>query len=327
MRRMLEGAWSRVGFEEPAFVDRLLMVGTLSGVVGAVLCLAALSGLTVGGFAVAGAAAVMLLTVPRLHYGWRLALALSTTLLVAVVSPRVSLVPFFFSVPLGLVLALEPLSAWRRLLAFVGPSVGAAWCLLVAQGLGAKHLGALAGLSWVALGSAGLFIALGSALAWVTIAADAVEPQLVVPRVRQAWQRLRRALQRVGDDAARARLDELSREGAQRWISARAEHAALLAGVDVTLEEETRSAVRALEDRLETTDDGELQTHLAQLLRVHRDTLEQLDSQRRRLERAEARVAAEAGWLETAAFSIELAPRNAVGLGDLAQRLVTLATR
>jgi hypothetical protein len=150
---------------------------------------------------------------------------------------------------------------------------------------------------------------------------------LVAPRVRQAWQRLRRALQRVGDDAARARLDELSREGAQRWISARAEHAALLAGVDVTLEEETRSAVRALEERLETTDDGELQTHLAQLLRVHRDTLEQLDSQRRRLERAEARVAAEAGWLETAAFSIELAPRNAVGLGDLAQRLVTLATR
>jgi hypothetical protein len=41
----------------------------------------------------------------------------------------------------------------------------------------------------------------------------------------------------------------------------------------------------------------------------------------RKAERAEAWVAAEAGWLETAAFSVELAPRSAAAQGELVSRL------
>jgi hypothetical protein len=136
---------------------------------------------------------------------------------------------------------------------------------------------------------------------------------------------VRTALARVHDAGVRRQLETLARAGATRWVQAERERSELNAGLDMTLEAETRAAVTALEERLLETGDAELKEHLVQLLRVHRDTLEQLDGVRRKVERAEARVAAEAGWLETAAFSIELAPRSTAGLGELAGRLQSLA--
>lgn len=328
MRALLEETWSRLGFEDPAFVDRLLTRGTLAGAVGGVLGVVwelLASSQAHGAVAVAWACAALILALPRQSMAGLVALVVSMGLLVTVMSPSSSSLMYYFSLPLGLVLALEPLSPARRLAAFIGPTVGASWALFVARWLGARHLGSAATATLVPQVVAGLFVAAGAASAWLTLAADTMEPKLNSPKVLHAWQRVRGALQRVGDVGSRHQLEALTRAGAERWVKAEQEWATARASIDNELEEETRAAVLALEERLERTADAELKEHLTQLLRVHRDTLEQLEGLRRKVDRAEARVAAEAGWLETAAFSIELAPRSTVGLGDLVGRLSSLS--
>ena len=332
MRTLLseaEQTWQRVGFEDPPAVERLLVrgaiAGALAGAVG-VLVSGAMRTPQPGPLAVSFAAALLLLVLPRQTFSLLFALTGVAVLLPVFVPWTPATLPYLFTVPLGLALALEPLSAPRRLVALIGPSLGGAWCLQLVQWFSSRHLGGAAALSWVALLSAGLFLSAGAALAWVTFAADAVEPQLAAqPKVRIAWLRLRAALRRLPKGEARAQLEGLARQGAGRCVKARAEREEVASSLDETHEAESRDAVRALEERLGQTADAELKSHLGQLLRVHQDTLEQVDGLRRKVERLDARAAAEAGWLETAAFSVELAPRGEAGLRDLASRLSTLA--
>ncbi|MDP2273847.1 MAG: hypothetical protein Q8K32_24110 [Archangium sp.] len=330
----LEETWQRLGFENAAEVEKRLLHGTAVGVLGG-LAGAWLGGLLrpydpgapVVSLAVSFAAGLLMLVLPRLTPGYRLAL-LGTTGLTTLFLPWAngSALPFFFTVPLGLVLALEPATWWRKLLAFAGPSLGAGWCVLVAYWLSARHLGLGTMPAWLALAGAGLFITAGAVLASVTFAVDTVEPKLVdQPRVRLAWLRLRAALDRLPKGEPRRQLEKLAREGATRCVLARAEHDDAASSLDGAAEQDARAAVFALKEKLEVTTDAELKTHLSQLLRVHQDTLEQFDGLRRKFERLEARTAAEAGWLETAAFSIELAPKSELGVRELAARLHSLS--
>ena len=326
----LEETWQRVGFEDAAAVERLLTRGALAGAIaglGAVL----VGGLThtphTASYSVSFSAALLLLVLPRQSFGLLLALTGAVVLLPVFLPWTSSTLPFFFTVPLGLAMALEPLTPVRRLVAAVGPSLGGAWCLLVERWLSARHLGGASALGWVALLAAGLFLSAGAALAFLSFAVDAVEPKLASqPKVRLAWLRLRAALRRLPRGEPRAKLEALALDGAARCVSARAQRDEVARSLDEDLEHDARDAVSALTQRLTETADAELKSHLAQLLRVHQDTLEQLEGLRRKVERFEARAAAEAGWLETAAFSVELAPKSELGLRELASRLDSLAT-
>lgn len=321
----LEETWQRVGFDDPAQVERLLVRGALAG------GLAGGLGALVGGshpatWAVTFAAALLLLVLPRQGLGLLLALAGAMVLLPVFVGWSPANLPYFFTVPLGLALAFEPLSPVRRAVALVGPSLGGAWCLQVTHWLSARHLGGAVALSWLAVLGAGLFLSAGAALAYFTFAVDAVEPKLTAqPKVRLAWLRLRTALRRLPKGEPRTRLEALAREGAERCVSARAQRDEVAACLDEAQEQEARDAVLALQQRLGETADDELRAHLAQLLRVHQDTLEQLGGLRRKVERLDARAAAEAGWLETAAFTVELAPKGEPALREVASRLHSLS--
>lgn len=327
----LEQAWERVGFEDPAAVERLLVRGALGGALagGLVMLVGGLSRTaSTAGYTLALAAGLLLLLLPGQGLGARLAVLAASALLPVFVPSTPATLAYFFTVPLGLMLASAPLSLARRLAVCAGPSLGAAWCLLLERWLSGRHLGPGAALGWLALLGAGVFLAAGAALAWVSLAADAVEPKLASqPRVLHAWQRVRAALGRLPRGGPRAELEALAHEGAARWLEVKAERDLLASSLDEHTEQEAREAVTALVERIGETTDTELASHLGQLLRVHRDTLEQLDGLRRKVERLEARTAAEAGWLETAAFSVELAPRNEPGTRELASRLRSLAPR
>ena len=324
--------WQRLGFEDPAAVERLLVRGALAGalcVVGCGLLVGWTAGwqrtqnLAVG--AVTCAAAALLLALPRQTLGKRLLLAGAPWLLLVFVPFTPAMLPYFFTVPLGLALALEQRAPLRRLVALVGPSLGGAWCLLITQWLSARHLGGAVALSWVALLGAGLFVSAGAALSWVSFAVDAVVPKLAAhPRAQLAWLRLRAALRKLPQGTSRQQLEALAYEGAERLVNARAQRDQVAAALEHAGEQDARDAVDALEERLKQTADAELGSHLAQLLRVHRDTLEQLDELHRRVERLDARAAAEAGWLETAAFSVELAPKGELAVSELTSRLRSL---
>lgn len=331
--RALEETWQRLGFENAAEVEKRLVHGTAVGVLGG------LTGAWLGGLvrpqdqgllsislAITLAAWLLMLVLPRLTLGYRLTLLGTTGLLSLFLPGNTPVLPLFFTVPLGLVLALEPATWGRKLLAFAGPTVGAGWCGLVAYGLSARHLRLGSLPTWLPIAFAGLFITAGAVLASVTFAVDTIEPKLLgQPKVRLAWLRVRAALDRLPQGESRRQLETLAREGAARCVSARAEHDEMASSLDGAAEQDARAAVFALKEKLEETTDEELKTHLSQLLRVHQDTLEQFDGLRRRFERLEARTAAEAGWLETAAFSLELAPRSELGVRDLAARLAALS--
>lgn len=328
-RSALEQTWERVGFEDPAAVERLLVRGAIGGALAAALALL-VGGLgrtaSTSGYTLALTASILLVLLPKQGLGVRLSVLAASCLLPVFVPTTPSTFPFLFTVPLGLMLANEPLSHARRLVLAVGPTLGAAWCLLLERWLSARHLGPGVALGWLALGGAGLFVSVGAALAWLSFAADAVEPKLASqPKVLHAWQRVRTALGRLPTGAPRTELEALAREGVARWLAVKAERDQLAESLDEQAEQEAREAVTALSERISETTDAELSAHLGQLRRVHKDTLEQLDGLRRRVERLEARTAAEAGWLETAAFSLELAPRGEAGTRELASRLRSLS--
>lgn len=327
----LEETWQRVGFEDPAEVERMLVRGTFAGALvgaGAMLCSGATRTAHLAGYTLAMIAAVLLVVLPRPRLRFRLGvLACSAWLPVFLPWTPTTLV-YFFTVPLGVMLALEPLSFARRAALVLGPSVGAAWCLVLERWLSARHLGPGIALGWFPLMACGLFVSVGAALAWVSFAADAMEPRLMVqPKVLHAWQRVRAALRRMPVGTPRTELEAIALEGAARWLKVKAERDEVASALDQSAEEEAREAVTALSERIAQTTDTELASHLEQLRRVHRETLEQIDGLHRRVERLEARTAAEAGFLETAAFTVELAPRNEAGVRELASRLRFLAPR
>lgn len=328
--KTLETAWARLGFEAPAVVERFLVRGTSTGaLMSLAIALSVHSRLyprELSAFIVASTAALLLLVLPRQTLAARAGVGAGAVAAALVIPWTPVTLPYFFTVPLGAVLAYEASTPVRKLVAFAGPSLGGAWCVVVANWLSLRHLHASWVFGWAALLSTGLFISAGAALAWVTFAADTVQPRLTEePKVLAAWLKLRAALQKVPKGGAKDRLESLALEGAERCLKAVAQRDEVVRSLDETQEIESREAVTAIEARLAETADDELKVHLAQLLRVHRDTLEQLDGLRRKIERQEARVAAETGWLETAAFSVDLSPKSETSLGDLHHRLERLS--
>ena len=186
----LEETWQRVGFEVPAEVERLLVRGTLAGAVvgaGAMLCSGALRTANTAGYTLALIAGVLLAVLPKQRLRFRLGVLACSAWLPVFLPWTPSTLVYFFTVPLGLMLALEPLSFARRAAIVLGPSVGAAWCLLLERWLSARHLGHATALGWFPLLACGLFVSVGAALASLSFAADAVEPRLMIqPKVLHA---------------------------------------------------------------------------------------------------------------------------------------------
>lgn len=327
---VLAQAWERLVWLDPERAWRRLKRGAVVG--GVVATLVEGARLTLGAgtgagpeVALAVAAGALVLTVPW-HRGWALAtLVVATGLAPALGLPAGGLA-FLYTLALGLHVAVEAQGWWRRTLALLGPSLGAAWFLLVVEALGARPEGPWRLTLWLAYAHVGVFVTLGALLAEVELAADAMVPRLRgAPRLLEVWERLRGALGRLPEGAARARLQALVEASATRWLGATQARRPLTEALASTSAQEARDAVLALTTRLETATDPALRAHLEQMARVHRDHLEQLDGLARQAQRLEAEAAAELTWLETAALSVELAPRAPPLLADVAARLEHLA--
>jgi hypothetical protein len=318
----------RLSFDDAARVEQVLTRGALAGLAAAfatLLVKVLLGPVAAGPIALALGAALLVLLVPRLS-GVLLAALLFGAAAVAALA-RSWQVPWVFTLCLGVLLACEATTWPRRALALVAPTVAGAWALWVIEALSRRHLGAVGeGLRLAALASPALFVAVGAVLSQLSVTVDPVEHSLAPkPKARAAWMRVRAALKRLPKGPARERLERVCLEGAQRVVAASADERAAGAAVDRTAQAEAREAVKALDERMEETKDVELLGHLRQLARVHGDTLEQLSGLERRQARAEAQAAAAVGWLDTAAFSLELAPRDEAALLDLASRLLSLS--
>jgi hypothetical protein len=317
--------WSRVGFEDAAQAERTLVVGTLAGVVTA---LGALLWPVSAPVSMAAVCAVCLVVLPGRFAWWQRVLAvLGTTVALMVVGARASHASYALALALGGSLALGPRAWWQRALALAAPVAAVAWALFVVRWLGARHLGLAGVLAVPAQLASGLFLAVAAVVPSLALAVDAVEPTLAAdPKVRAAWVRLHRALARLRDSQARARLTRAAAEVAARWVAASAEQDELEA-VDGTAAAEAQERIEALDAASEATHDEELLRHYQQSLRVHRDTLEQFDGLKRRAERARARCVAEATWLDTAAFTLETTPALSANEADAVDRLVALSRR
>jgi len=112
-----------------------------------------------------------------------------------------------------------------------------------------------------------------------------------------------------------------------RWAGARSGQRDVRGAFGSSQFGDSKAAFARLEERLAEVSDAELRAHLEQSMRVHRDTLEQLNGLRRRAERAEARALAEQTWLDTAVLTLELTPTKEDSVLDATSRLATLATR
>lgn len=328
MTTALEGFVGRVSFERSESTVKFVTNAVLFGGFGA-LSMSVVSFVIFARvlpmYALSGAAAAILFFVTTLPTSLKLAFlgaAVGMTFVDVVLPFGPSTA---FTVALGVALAMEQQGWLARGLTVAATWLAGVWGLLVVDALSARHLGGLRVAGQVVPVAFGLFLGVGAWLARVRVAADDVEPQLAAsPRALQAWDRLRAALRKVPVGPSRVALTHVVHDGAKKWVDAQRVHDELASGFDVQLETETREAIDALATRRDETQDAELKSHLEQTLRVHRDVLEQLDGLKRKVERAAARASAELGWLETAAFSVELAPRNADGLQSLAGRLTSL---
>ncbi|MGV3621633.1 MAG: hypothetical protein ACO1OB_12490 [Archangium sp.] len=328
MKSVFESLKSRESFDRSEAGMSWLTTAVVSGGVGAALMM----GLCWLGFhriipvyAMGGAAVAMLFVATRMHVVMTCAFIAAATGLVVLDPP----LPFGSStayvLAFGVALAMEQQRWYSRVLAVAGPLVGSWWALLIMQTLSARHLLELRTLvNFVPL-SFGVFVGLGAWLAKLTVAADEVEPMLAEsPRALAAWDRVRSAVKKIPVGAARVELLRVMHEGVCKLVEAQRAHSELSKNHDTELEQSTMDAIAALNGRIAEETDVELKKHLEQTLRVHKDVLEQLSGMQRKTERAAARLSAELGWLETAAFSVELAPRNADGLQSLAGRLASL---
>ena len=328
MKTRFESLLARVSFDQTEATMKWLTNAVISGGLGAAL----LSGISwlamhrvVPVYALAGAAVAMLLTSTTLHPVMKLAFLGAATGVVVLDAP----LPFgsstAYTLALGIALAMERERWYARVASVVMPWAGGVWALLVTQALSVRHLGELRAFADLVPLAFGVFLGLGAWAARLTVAADDVEPMLAgSPRALVAWDRLRAAVRKVPGGAARVELLRVMHQGVCELVEAQREHAQVSQGFDAELAQETMDAIAALNTRIAEETDSELKAHLEQTLRVHKDVLEQLSGLQRKAERAAARVSAELGWLETAAFSVELAPRNADGLQSLAGRLASL---
>lgn len=315
--------WNRVGFENATHGERTLLLGTFIGLGAALLSVVyeALAGRHSGGALPMAAVAMALMVVLPRHSKWLLVmLAAGTFLVAAVKGMREATAAFLFAGALGLALAAEPKWWVRRVVSLVTPMLAVGWYLFVVRQLGARHLGGVGqAFTIVAQLSAGLFLSLGVVSAELAVAVDEVEPSLRVDeKLRKAWLRLHAAMKRLPVEA-RQKMHGVASVVATRWLEAKSEERDAGAITDVQIEQ-ARSAIEQLSNRQASTDDVVLKEHFEQSLRVQRDTLEQFDGLRRKRERAEAKAAADANWLDTAAMTLELTPS-----ADTVDRLASLA--
>ncbi len=318
-----------VDFGDAARVEAWLTRGAVAGALGGLLVAVPavlFEQLPAAPLAAAATAGLLFLLLPTQSPGVLLLVGGATALAALLSRVSIGALPYVFTTALGCFLALEHERWGRRALALVGPSVGLAWGLQVVAWLSARHLGGLPWLGPAAVLALGLFIALGALAAGASWSPDDVELRLrAAPRLVGTWSRLRVGLGRLPRGTARGQLEALVRAAAERWLAARVEAADVGASLDGELEHRTLDALTQLEARLEQTTDAGVADSLRHLARVHRDTLEQLDGLRRRKERLDAVAAAEVAWLETAAFTVELAPRSPPALLDVASRLEALS--
>lgn len=321
--------WKRVGFEDPFHVERNLTVGAMVGVGVALVVAAFVSAREPSVHPIVSATLCLLhLTLPR-HNKWLMLGAVAVTLSLGVCFDlSVRTLPWLCAASLGLAMAFEQPSWGRRALVAFGPALGTAWALALAHVFSAKYLGSARVLTFGAIGLSGVFVALCSSLGTLTLSLDALEPRLRVldPKVRETWQRLHRVARRFSPERRRQVLD-LASMVASRWLDARLEQVEVSQALERSQFDEATAAIERLEQRLNEVSDSELRAHLEQSIRVHRDTLEQLDGLRRRAERAEARAVAEVSWLDTAVLTLELTPTTEERVLDATSRLASLASR
>lgn len=225
---------------------------------------------------------------------------------------------------LGLVLFFEGKASWARAFAFVvGPVLGAAW-----------HQGLLElvhpwgpasrALELALRASVGLFVGVGLAAAHVEWVGDRVAERLAGGRAGEVWQRVQAALARLARGPSRTRLEAHVRQVAERYLALLGEAGAVrdsIASVDVA---HVQAELEALAHRADAAEDAGARAHLHQAMRVHKDTLEQVDGLKRQRERVEAKASAELARLERAALSLELAPAQG-SLSGVVERLEALA--
>lgn len=302
--------------------EQFLTRATVSGALGTGVAVG-LTWLLAGRFsfdgALAGAAVGVLVGASRWPLAVRLLASVGAWLFSIIGAPSVTAGEVAVGT-LALALAVEARSWGTRLATFVAVCVGGLWGWAVTRAFAMPHLHA----PWLAMAAPladGLFLGLGAWLGSVRVAPDAVSPRLeFISGAGDAWSRVRRARAKL---PAFAPLTTLLSVGVERLIVAG--HALDELRIDEPLEAVTRDAVAALTARLGETDDEELRQHLSQTLRVHRDVLEQLDTLKRKKERAAAQVRAHVSWLETVAFSLETVPAGAQALDDLTERLKSLS--
>lgn len=322
--------WKRVTFENPFDVERHL---TLAALVGGGVAL--LAGLWDPRFRELSPPAyltlvlcVLQVVLPNRNKWLMFGVAATSLALGAIWGGTARTMPYFCAGTLGLTFALEGTSWWRRAALFVGPALGVAWCLALLEVFSAKYLGAARVVWWGAFACSGVLVTLAASLGTVTLSLDPLELRLRVmdPKVRETWQRFHRVARRFSPEAHRRLLD-LASTVAARWLEARLEQRDAKDSLGSAQFEESKAAIARLEERLGEVSDPELRAHLEQSMRVHRDTLEQLNGLRRRAERAEARALAEQTWLDTAVLTLELTPMKEDSVLDATSRLATLATR
>lgn len=322
--------WKRVTFENPFEVERNL---TLAAVVGGGVAL--LAGLVDARFRHVSppmyltlALCVLQVVLPQRNKWLMVGVAVTTLALGAILGFTARTMPFFCAAALGLTFAVEGTSWWRRAVLFAGPALGVAWCLALLEVFSAKYLGPVRAVWWGAFAGSGVLVTLAASLGTVTLALDPLELRLRVmdPKVRETWQRFHRVARRFSPEAHRRLLD-LASTVVARWLEARLEQRDVKESMGSTQFEESKSAIARLEERLGEVSDPELRAHLEQSMRVHRDTLEQLNGLTRRAERAEARALAEQTWLDTAVLTLELTPKKEESVLDATSRLAALATR
>jgi len=116
--------------------------------------------------------------------------------------------------------------------------------------------------------------------------------------------------------AGRAMLEQLAEGAVAKWHAA-CDEAARLAAVLTSLEGEAPVEAAA-------SDDPEVQRQLAQLHRVERDTREQVEGLRRRVERLHAVASTQEALLRRLALQVGTSPHTPVALQAVHEQLTAL---
>jgi hypothetical protein len=267
----------------------------------------------------------ILVTVPRLSLPARAVVGL---VLVGLMLGIGDLLPSLVVVPamLWLVLALDGQLTPTRALAFAtGAVLATLWHAGLVQALHPWNEATRA-LLLALKASVGLFLGVGLALGHVEAVGDRIAARLDGRRAGEVWRRVQQALARLPRGESRRRLEAKVRALALELIARLEEERAVAESIAVVDASHVQAELEVLSSRAEAATDAGARAHLEQAMRVHRDTLEQVDGLNRQRERLEARAATGVALLERAALCLEVAPASA-SLADVTSRLEALSAR